>query len=381
MEWTACKRESEAGIKVFGAPFFKKVRGEKMEIYYQDKNLIIRPLQEEDCGVFAEGFAAQGWNKPLCQFQKYLEEQKAGSRKVVAAQWQGEAAGYATLLPGAEAGPFVGKGWPEITDFNVLRKFQRRGIGNRILDTAEQLAARTSGQVVLGVGLHSGYGSAQRLYVKRGYVPDGSGVWYEDGPLGQYESCNNDDNLVLYLSKKLQKRELRQLKEEELAPQLFAYFDRFQPVERCWRKIDGNWIIKDVPFTERWGEAEYLELTECLMRTVKTGGFVWGVFLDGKLKGFTSVEADLLGGKCRYADLSCIHVSADCRGEGLGRLLFLKAAESAVELGAEKLYISAHSSVESQAFYRSMGCAEAEEYNARYVELEPCDCQLEYLLG
>ena len=87
----------------------------------------------------------------------------------------GEAAGYATLLPGAEAGPFVGKGWPEITDFNVLRKFQRRGIGNRILDTAEQLAARTSGQVVLGVGLHSGYGSAQRLYVKRGYVPDGSG--------------------------------------------------------------------------------------------------------------------------------------------------------------------------------------------------------------
>ena len=87
------------------------------------------------------------------------------------------------------------------------------------------------------------------------------------------------------------------------------------------------------------------------------------------------------GGKCRYADLSCIHVSADCRGEGLGRLLFLKAAESAVELGAEKLYISAHSSVESQAFYRSMGCAEAEEYNARHVELEPCDCQLEYLLG
>ena len=67
-----------------------------MEIYYQDKNLIIRPLQEEDCGVFAEGFAAQGWNKPLCQFQKYLEEQKAGSRKVVAAQWQGEAAGYSS---------------------------------------------------------------------------------------------------------------------------------------------------------------------------------------------------------------------------------------------------------------------------------------------
>lgn len=40
-------------------------------------------------------------------------------------------------------------------------------------------AAETSDTVCLGVGLHSGYGAAQRMYVLRGYVPDGSGVWYE----------------------------------------------------------------------------------------------------------------------------------------------------------------------------------------------------------
>lgn len=50
----------------------------------------------------------------------------------------------------------------------------------------EALAAETSDTVCLGVGLHSGYGAAQRMYVLRGYVPDGSGVWYEGRVWDQY---------------------------------------------------------------------------------------------------------------------------------------------------------------------------------------------------
>ena len=65
------------------------------------------------------------------------------------------------------------------------------------------------------------------------------------------------------------------------------------------------------------------------------------------------------------------------RGRGIGKRLFLTAACWAKEQGAEKLYISGHSSVESQAFYKAMGCREAEEYSAYHVEKEPCDCQLE----
>ncbi len=48
-----------------------------------------------------------------------------------------------------------------------------------------------------------GYGSAQRMYVKRGYIPDGSGVWYQNAVCPAYGPCANDDDLVLYLSKKL----------------------------------------------------------------------------------------------------------------------------------------------------------------------------------
>ena len=75
---------------------------------------------------------------------------------------------------------------------------------SRLMDAAEQIAGQYADTVWLAVGLHSGYGSAQRMYVKRGYIPDGSGVWYQGQPCGQYETnIANDDSLVLFLSKKL----------------------------------------------------------------------------------------------------------------------------------------------------------------------------------
>lgn len=104
-------------------------------------------------------------------------------------------------MPQDAHGPFAGRAIPVISDFNVLEKYQRAGIGSRLLDAAEAAAAKTSDEVCLGVGLHSGYGPAQRLYVKRGFIPDGSGVWYQDRLLAPYMSCVNDDDLVLYLSK------------------------------------------------------------------------------------------------------------------------------------------------------------------------------------
>ena len=47
-------------------------------------------------------------------------------------------------------------------------------------------------------------------------------------------------------------------------------------------------------------------------------------------------------------------------------------------LGAEKLYITAHSSEESQAFYKTVGCCETCELNQPLYEKEPFDCHLEY---
>ena len=171
--------------------------------------------------------------------------------------------------------------------------------------------------------------------------------------------------------------EYRKLHLEKLNRELFSAFQRRQEVTKCWRKVDGNWVVKDIAFVDDWTEQDYEELIACLKNTILTGGFVLGAFFEEQLKGLVSVESALFGSRNQYMDLSCIHVSEDMRGKGIGRMLFGKAKEFAVEHGAEKLYISAHSAVESQSFYQAMGCVEAEEYNAAHVEKEPCDCQLE----
>lgn len=172
----------------------------------------------------------------------------------------------------------------------------------------------------------------------------------------------------------------RELTEHEICRDLFSQFIRRQNVVECWRREGGKWAIKEDPFIDDWSETDYGILVACLKNTAATGGFVYGFFHKGKLKGFTSVESRLFGTSGNYLDLTSLHVSADMRGKGIGRILFLAAGKWAKGHGAEKLYISAHSAVETQAFYRAMGCVDAQELNQSHVEAEPYDCQLEYLL-
>jgi len=169
----------------------------------------------------------------------------------------------------------------------------------------------------------------------------------------------------------------RTLCAEEINIELFQDFIRHQSVTDCWRKENNTWVIKSAPFIDDWSKADYQTLVTCLKNTVSIGGFVYAAFYDGKLKGFVSVEPEFFGKANIYLDLSSIHVSEDMRGQGIGRSLFLAAKEWAGSKGAKKLYISAHSAVESQAFYKAMGCVEAQEYNQKHVEAEPYDCQLE----
>lgn len=169
----------------------------------------------------------------------------------------------------------------------------------------------------------------------------------------------------------------RNLLEQEINRELFASFIRRQVVVKCVRKNGDGWTVKDDPFTDDWSEKDYVTLVSCLKNTVSSGGFVYAAFADGALKGFVSVEPELFGEENRYLDLSSLHVSEDMRRNGIGRALFHAAKEWATQKGASKLYISAHSAVESQAFYKAMGCVEASLYNQKHVDAEPYDCQLE----
>ena len=173
-------------------------------IYYSDQEITIRSLQPKDADAIAAEEVAQGWiNASPQKYYQRLQDQENGKAIALAADYRGQVAGYINVYFRPEQGAFANQGIPEIVDFGVLEKYRCRGIGSKLMDVAEQIAGKYSDMVYLGVGLHSGYGSAQRLYIKRGYLPDGSGVWYKDVVCEPYSSCCNDDDLILYLSKKL----------------------------------------------------------------------------------------------------------------------------------------------------------------------------------
>ena len=172
----------------------------------------------------------------------------------------------------------------------------------------------------------------------------------------------------------------RDLSPGELSPELFAAFVRRQVVTDCWRREGEEWVIRKTPFIDDWSAEDIQTLVSCLRNTLNTGGLVRAAFLGGALLGFVSVEPTLFCGEHRYLDLSSIHVSQELRGSGTGRALFSAAADWARARGAKKLYISAHSAVETQAFYRGLGCVDAQLPDPHHMEAEPFDCQLEYTL-
>lgn len=167
------------------------------------QELAIRALCENDPPVIASAFAQMGWNKPEAQYRQYLDEQSSSTRTCLVAVVHGQFAGYVTVNWRPSYPGFSEQNIPEIQDLNILRKFRRRGIASRLLDHAEQEIAHQSRVVGIGVGLHPGYNEAQRLYVKRGYIPDGLGITYRDRYIHEGEQVLLDDELILHLTKQL----------------------------------------------------------------------------------------------------------------------------------------------------------------------------------
>ena len=169
----------------------------------RDQRLEIRPLTEQDPEVISAAFTKIGWNKPVAQYQKYLVEQENGSRDVLMAFSEGEFAGYVTIEWQSDYAPFREGGIPEVKDLNVLPAYRRRGIGTSLMDRVEERISERSNIVGIGVGMYPDYGNAQRMYVLRGYVPDGRGLTHGCIVLDPMEPTVNDDDLVLFFTKDL----------------------------------------------------------------------------------------------------------------------------------------------------------------------------------
>ena len=167
------------------------------------KGLSLRKIQTSDCKQISAAFKAQGWNKPVSLYQQYLDFQTSGQRDIIIAEKDGVFAGYLTIAWQSDYLPFREKGIPEIVDFNVLQSYRRQGIGTKLMDEAERRIKKSAEYAGIGFGMYKDYGSAQILYIKRGYVPDGNGLTYDRMLLKYGDKLTLDDDLALYLIKRL----------------------------------------------------------------------------------------------------------------------------------------------------------------------------------
>ncbi|HJS19038.1 MAG TPA: GNAT family N-acetyltransferase [Anaerolineales bacterium] len=163
----------------------------------------IRILDRKDIPEIAAAFEELGWKKPASQYERYLMEQALKTREMYVAFLNGMFSGYLTICWQSSYAPFHGKNIPEIMDFNVLPKYRRMGIGTQLMDKAELEIAKVSLVAGIGVGMTPDYGAAQRLYMLRGYVPDGMGLYYRGHHVQHGETVTTDDSLALYLTKEL----------------------------------------------------------------------------------------------------------------------------------------------------------------------------------
>lgn len=167
------------------------------------RDVEIRVLNDSDSRTISSAFRGIGWGKPVEQYRRYLAEQVAGTRLCLVATIGGQFAGYVTVNWAPTYSAFAEQNIPEIQDLNVLPGFRRQGIATRLLDRAEEEIALRSSIAGIGVGLHPGYNDAQRLYVKRGYIPDGRSVTYHNHYVKEGEQVVLDDDLVLHLTKRI----------------------------------------------------------------------------------------------------------------------------------------------------------------------------------
>jgi GNAT superfamily N-acetyltransferase len=165
-----------------------------------EPTVIIRRLVNEDAPVISAAFRALGWpGKTVEQYETYRRQDAEGRRASFVAELNGQIAGYCTLLWESEYPHFRNAGVPEVSDLNVLPRYRNLGIGNRLLDAVEAAASERSHLVGLGVGLYADYGAAQRIYARRGYLPDGRGIMYANAPVQPGAEIRIDDKATLML--------------------------------------------------------------------------------------------------------------------------------------------------------------------------------------
>ena len=167
--------------------------------------LKIRAAQDKDLKMLDAFVDEHRYAKSQDYFIHQYESQAEGDR-VIFVVFVGEALrAYCILNWQPKYAFFKSMGYPEIQDLNVHKDFRGQGIASALIQHCENFVLEKGLEHMgIGVGLSASYGSAQKLYIKLGYVPDGHGVTYDRKTLTHGEFRPVDDDLCLMMVKDLQ---------------------------------------------------------------------------------------------------------------------------------------------------------------------------------
>ena len=164
-------------------------------------NISIKTIEKSDIPDITAAFANSEWRIAPSFFENYLAEHEKGERVVLLVYADGSFAGHVTIKWKSGYPPFANRNIPEINDLRVLKEFRRHGIATALVDEAEKRIFEHSPIVGIGVGMYADYGPAQRMYILRGYVPDGRGLYHGSTPVVPGQDVCVDDSLVLHFIK------------------------------------------------------------------------------------------------------------------------------------------------------------------------------------
>ncbi|WP_273833953.1 GNAT family N-acetyltransferase [Guptibacillus sedimenti] len=173
---------------------------------------------------------------------------------------------------------------------------------------------------------------------------------------------------------------IRVLQSIDFEDSILDSFERKQETTQVLVVESNRLNEKEDRFEDDWTIERKREIVNHFKSTITCGGAVIVAEQGNKVLAFAVIEAETFGERSTYRELSYVHTSLPYRGMGIGHRLFVKAKDIAKQLGVEKLYIGAHPSVETQRFYKRMGCIIAKEMNREIYEREMRDIQLEITL-
>ena len=173
---------------------------------------------------------------------------------------------------------------------------------------------------------------------------------------------------------------IRQLTRSEI-PYIWQ-IDRREVINNVYCLRNGKLVLEPEHYDMRgWPPGEPEHYSPSFLDCFDHGGYFCGAFEGDLLIGIVVLENHFIGREKDTLQMKFLHVSNSFRKQGLGKKLFLLAAEKARELGAKKMYVSATPSENTVNFYLRLGCVLATEIDQELFELEPEDIHLEYVLS